>query len=68
MADNVCRVTNKVRHRNKEKALEAIFEIRLRSLSNNGRAEQGREAKFCPHCLGFHVVAPSATPGKATRS
>lgn len=61
-------MVDKVRYRSRGKALAAIFETRLRSLSDNGRAERGREAKYCPHRLGSPVVASNATPGKATRS
>lgn len=68
MSDNFCRKANKKRHATKKEAESAIFETRLRSLGNGGRAGQGRKARHCPHCQGFHVVMPDAAKGKGARS
>lgn len=68
MPDSTCRQAGKIRYASKKAAQRAIFEIRLRAFANSGRGGQGRQARRCQHCSGFHVVMPDASPSRSARS
>lgn len=63
MPDSECKRTGKPRYASKKAAISAAFETRIRAFANSGRGGQGREARRCQHCSGFHVVMRGKAAG-----